>query len=857
MKTTTTSVKTLTLLALAFCLLPSAFCLGAASLGTAFTYQGQLQQSGSPADGSYDFLFRLYDAPTNGTQIGPLVLTNAVPVSSGLFMVQLDFGPEAFTGDARWLQISVQTNGAVRFNVLSPRQLLTPAPWAQFALKSASAESSTFAATAGGVTGSNLTASADGTLTLSARYLVMESQNVTNVVMDQAVREVGANAYDTVGGTMSIITGNDYWLTASDDYALTALGDATFLLGNHAQVDVGGDYDLDVTGNAALQLGRTVVATADDSLSVASGAASILLKRDGSITIEGKDINLKGSGKITTKAADFAISSDSSIGFRSMASETSDGGVGVFGESAATNGIGVLGIATSPATNQVHVGVLAVAGEGNKNIALLANCATNSLLPAEAVPRPAAIAGRAHLKQDIFQGYGTGDALNFRVSDGGTVTATAFVGDGASLTSIGAEALADNCVNAAKIVDASVANAELADNAVTSAKVADGTLEAADLSPALASNTFWRLGGNSGTTAGTNFLGTTDDRALEFKANNQRALRIQPQTNSPSLIGGHSANDIPASTAGAVIAGGGKSGGANTNGGNHSFIGSGYGNLIQSGSSNSVIAGGHGSLIQGSSSHACIVGGEVNSILGSAGDSSILGGLYNTIQNGATYSMIAGGAYNTNRANAAFAAIPGGRFNEAGGYCSFAAGHHAKALHDGSFVWADSTGTDLVTTGPNQFLIRASGYVGININTPAYLLHVNGDAGKPGGGPWSVASDARLKKNIEPITGALEKLLRLHGRTYEYQEPARIGELPGTQTGMVAQEVEAVFPQWVDEGQDGFKRLTYRGFEALTVEALRELREEKDARIATLEKELAELKALVQTLAAKVNGGGQ
>jgi hypothetical protein len=64
--------------------------------------------------------------------------------------------------------------------------------------------------------------------------------------------------------------------------------------------------------------------------------------------------------------------------------------------------------------------------------------------------------------------------------------------------------------------------------------------------------------------------------------------------------------------------------------------------------------------------------------------------------------------------------------------------------------------------------------------------------------------------------------------SFEYVNPAPIHEAPGARMGMVAQKVEPVFPDWVDTGASGYKRLTFRGLEALTVEALRELRSEKD-----------------------------
>ena len=73
--------------------------------------------------------------------------------------------------------------------------------------------------------------------------------------------------------------------------------------------------------------------------------------------------------------------------------------------------------------------------------------------------------------------------------------------------------------------------------------------------------------------------------------------------------------------------------------------------------------------------------------------------------------------------------MPGGWSNEAGGYYSFAAGRYAKVRDavasgdfngdEGTFVWADNTAANFISTGPNQFLIRAAGGVGINKNTPA------------------------------------------------------------------------------------------------------------------------------------------
>jgi hypothetical protein len=104
-------------------------------------------------------------------------------------------------------------------------------------------------------------------------------------------------------------------------------------------------------------------------------------------------------------------------------------------------------------------------------------------------------------------------------------------------------------------------------------------------------------------------------------------------------------------------------------------------------------------------------------------------------------------------------------------------------------------------------------------------------------------SDRRLKRGIAGLRGALASLLRLRGVTFEYNEAGREhGGPAGKRMGLVAQEVEEVFPEWVRMRQDGYRELAIHGFEALTIEALRELKAENDA----LREEIAELKAMVR-----------
>ena len=105
----------------------------ASPVGTAFTYQGQLKSEETPYDGTCDFQFGLWDALADGAQFGITLTKLNVSVNEGFFAVQLDWGANAFQGDARWLEISVRCPaGGGDYTLLTPRQPLTPTPYALY-----------------------------------------------------------------------------------------------------------------------------------------------------------------------------------------------------------------------------------------------------------------------------------------------------------------------------------------------------------------------------------------------------------------------------------------------------------------------------------------------------------------------------------------------------------------------------------------------------------------------------------------------------------------------------------------------------------------------------------------------------
>ena len=401
-------------------------------------------------------------------------------------------------------------------------------------------------------------------------------------------------------------------------------------------------------------------------------------------------------------------------------------------------------------------------------------------------------------------------------------------------------------------------------------------------------------------------------------------------TNSSfATIGGGAGNR--ATNFGSTVAGGQE----NEARGFDAVIGGGFQNLASG--ERAVIGGGVSNRATGS--RASVLGGSNNGA--SAIGGAVGGGEFNVVSG--RLGTVGGGQANT--ASGEKSTVGGGESNCAGGWFSWAGGRRAKVRpgtgsgiagtgcfsvvassangDEGTFVWADSQATDFISTGANQFLVRAAGGFGFNTNsiptgieavlqgrtgpnanvdlylkpaahgrginmamlptagaaefriaqydgasfTDRILLASNGDfsvteqAFKPGGGPWAVASDARLKSDVAPLVGTLDRLLSLRGVSYAYRVAStpKSMYLPGRQIGFIAQEVEAVFPDWVTETEEGWKTIGPRGFEALTVEALRELRAEsatidgaQDARMASLEAENAALRAESAGLRARL-----
>lgn len=114
----------------------------AAAQPTVFTYQGLLSEAGTPANGVFDFRFRLFDAADGGNQIGGPSCADNVTVIDGFFTAPVDVGQLFATTDERWMRIQVRRDTgqdcAIPFDYieLAPLQRLTAAPIANHAKSS-------------------------------------------------------------------------------------------------------------------------------------------------------------------------------------------------------------------------------------------------------------------------------------------------------------------------------------------------------------------------------------------------------------------------------------------------------------------------------------------------------------------------------------------------------------------------------------------------------------------------------------------------------------------------------------------------------------------------------------------------
>jgi hypothetical protein len=449
-------------------------------------------------------------------------------------------------------------------------------------------------------------------------------------------------------------------------------------------------------------------------------------------------------------------------------------------------------------------------------------------------------------------------------------------------------------LNALSVTDGAVTTSKLADNAVTSGKIQPNVVSGVegvsndggniDLVPGsnitiagndaantitIGANDVWKLNGNGGTDPIRDFLGTTDNKALELRVNNVRALRLEPDPYCPNIICGVSSNNVTPGVHGATISGGGSGSYANsvtkeygTVGGGEYNIASGIYATISGGINNKAsemydtVGGGNFNTTSGS--QATVSGGGNNVASGasanvSGGGGNTASGQVATIGGGGSnkadgdYSTIGGGHDNT--ASGSYATVPGGYNNIALGAYGFAAGRKSRVYHQGAFMFADSNNFIFASQNNNEMAMRCTGgariVTGINGATGAITAGVQVSAG---GGSWSSISDRNLKENFIQMDGheVLNRLASIPVESWNYksQNPAI------RHIGPMAQDFYAAFG--LGEDDKHITTVDADGVALAAIQGLYELVKEKEAELAIQKEQNAELRQRIDDLEARL-----
>jgi hypothetical protein len=302
-----------------------------------------------------------------------------------------------------------------------------------------------------------------------------------------------------------------------------------------------------------------------------------------------------------------------------------------------------------------------------------------------------------------------------------------------------------------------------------------------------------------------------------------------------ATIGGGGFNTVGAAASTSVIAGG--MGNLITGApvyGYHATISGGASNTIATGSHYASIGGGGNNRIAEDSFSGVIGGGGDNSIESASPRSTIAGGKFNRIGSEARHSTIGGGATNRIDLGAEAATIPGGAQNYVGGAYALAAGRQAQAIHQGSFVWADSNDLPFASLQDDEFAVRAVGGVRLVTGIDGTGQPAAGVAVAAGGGSWSNLSDRAAKhgfQDVDPVA-ILEGVLRLPVQTWSYRtQPDNVRHL-----GPTAGDFRAAFG--LGEDPRYIAAVDADGVALAALQGLYQLLEAKDARITQLERRL-------------------
>jgi len=705
---------------------------------TTFTYQGQLAQDSTPAEGAYEFEIRLLD--NLGVQIG-VTQTASEIVTAGSFSMELDFGNGAFDGAERFLEISVRSvvdGGA--YVVLSPNQLVTSAPVAQFALNGNEGPQGPVGPQGDpGAQGDPGTPGADG-----ADGAQGPQGDPGNDGADGAPGAQGPQGNQGVAGT----PGDSHW---------TLNGSATYYNGGNVGIGTNNPfYPLDIDGSLA-------------------------------VTLRAENTNQFGKA------------------IMGSANPVDGAGTGVHGSSSGASGRGVFGYATSQfGTNYGVYGRTESNTDGYSGYFQ---------------------GGRVYLGNKV--GIGVQDplySLHIRTAD-----SQALHSENSSTTGVGLYTLA------------------------TSPTGVNYGVRGKTNSPDGFASYF--EGGKNYFEGNVGIGVDSPDASLHVqRVSLGTVLHAETSSNSTFAIYGEatSSSGLTKGVVGDVYS----PSGIGVQGRSYATTGQSRGVYGEDHSSEGIGVVGVAVSFTGVNYG---VWGKTNSPDGFAGyfagGKNYFEGRVGIGEDAPSDQLHINAPAGVNAFRVQTDGSTRIRVTQAGGV---ALGGNSSAVANGDTYVVNNLGIGDATPDEKLDVIGngvISGVLTVGTGTPqtSFKLGVSGTAAKTGGGSWAVFSDKRLKKNIVSMTGSLDTISALRPVNFEYTAKDHFSYTPGVQSGFIAQEVQRVIPQWVNTADDGYFYLDQVGYEALIVDAIQELRIEKDATDKQLQDELSRLKLENESLKRRLD----
>ncbi len=855
--------------------------------GTVFAYQGRLNDGANAASGLYDFRFILYDADPGGSQIGPILTNNSVAVSGGVFTTWLDFGA-SFLGTDRWLETAVRTNGSGGFTTLSPRQKITATPYALYAPNAGAAGS----VPAAGITGTLLPGSiAPGCITAAmlssnaVSRLSAPDGSPTNAVLVNTNGLVGIGTTTPAAG-LQITTGAAIttlpvlYEVQNNQNRYTNLSRPNQVAVNGSLLAVGGDEGItlvDIANPASPSLRAQLVqgagvytnisrvqglawagsnlvvgAASSDAVTIigcTNPASPVKLAelRNGvggwnylggvySVAVRGNLLAIAAYDSDAVTLAD--ISNPSAPVLRGFMVNGLNGFTNLNGACSVALSGNLLAIAaiksnavtlvdvTDPSNPQKLAelrhgvgsfkyldGAVSVTLSGNL-LAIAANRSSAvTLVDVSAPARPVKLAE----VRDGVNGFSLYGALTTAISGNRLAVASHW---GATVTLVDVStrssplllATAKDGLMGADFLSGVCGVAFAGTNVVVCSDDDDAyTILGIESQSAGMSSAGWVGIGTSHPAAALHVVGDVlvEDAAL-FDVSAQRvALGIEANASGEASSAlGYGA----------------------TASGYHSLA-LGYGATASAGYSTAV-----GRLSTASGESSAALGCEATA----SGTSAIALG-YDATASGDVATALGVGTV-------------------ASGDYSTALGYYSQATNRGCLVWSDYGFPRTSSTNDNSVTMRAAGGYRLFSNSGATVgVHLS-----PGGGSWTSLSDRNEKENLEAVDAqsVLDKVATLPLSTWNYKsQDAAIRHI-----GPMAQDFKAAFG--VGESDTGITTIDADGVALAAIQGLNEKIEVRSAKSedsirelaaknAALEKEVTELKALVQSLAVKMSGGAQ